>query len=248
MSTFPRALVLTGMHRSGTSLIARFLKMSGVDMGEVLLGEDPSNPYGHFEDMEILNFHLRVLGREFQGEQQWVPRPPRITEDDRCVATAFIARRRGKGHPWGWKEPRTCLFLNFWAELLPEAKFLFVFRHPWLVVNSLARRHSVSTNDRELHNRFLAAWILYNGEICRFYAKHRDCSVIFSLDSCIERPHQWVRLLVARLGYPFIERSFAESYDSSVLRLDPKLAGDTSVYLRMRASWVYRRLLALSQI
>ncbi|HXB12860.1 MAG TPA: hypothetical protein VNZ45_12810, partial [Bacteroidia bacterium] len=41
---------------------------------------------------------------------------------------------------WGWKEPRTCLFLNIYKELIPKAKYLILVRDYKAVVESLLRR------------------------------------------------------------------------------------------------------------
>lgn len=243
----PPAFILTGMHRSGTSLLGRFLAASRVHMGESLLPANAGNRRGYFEDIEILEFHRRLLGREFNGEQQWAPGPPRFVEDDRVDAAGLIAKRRGAGRPWGWKEPRTCLFLDFWGELAPEAKFLFVFRAPEAVVDSLARRHKVPLENRGTYDRFLGAWIVYNREILNFYRKQRHRCVLFSLDFCVGNPVRFVDFLSQRCRYDFHLASFLESYDGGLLKRDPEIQSRASLHLRIRAAWMYRRLLALGQ-
>src|SRR3712207_4073700 len=54
-------IILAGSHRSGTSLLGRYLMASGVNVGKTLLGPLPSNPYGHFEDLELVQLHERSL-------------------------------------------------------------------------------------------------------------------------------------------------------------------------------------------
>ena len=56
-----RPLLILGMHRSGTSLLAALLEDWGVHIGETLVGADVGNPRGHFEDRDILDFHTRAL-------------------------------------------------------------------------------------------------------------------------------------------------------------------------------------------
>jgi hypothetical protein len=46
-------IVVTGMHRSGTSLSASILAALGVAMGEQLLPADAANPRGYFEDLRL---------------------------------------------------------------------------------------------------------------------------------------------------------------------------------------------------
>ncbi|MBM4059289.1 MAG: chromosome partitioning protein ParA, partial [Planctomycetes bacterium] len=52
----PPAVVVVGMHRSGTSLVASLCQAAGIDMGTDLLGPHPGNGAGHFEDLEFLHW------------------------------------------------------------------------------------------------------------------------------------------------------------------------------------------------
>ena len=63
MITLPHTtvLVITGMHRSGTSLIAAILREAGVHLGDQLIGADTGNIRGHFEDVDFVQFHQTVL-------------------------------------------------------------------------------------------------------------------------------------------------------------------------------------------
>jgi hypothetical protein len=84
-------IIITGMHRSGTSLVARFVHHSGVDLGDRFVGAKPSNPYGHYEDVEILEFQRSILLREF-GHSMWVPGPPPINAEDRGKAKDLVKK------------------------------------------------------------------------------------------------------------------------------------------------------------
>src|SRR5687767_11000665 len=69
-----RPIVLTGMHRSGTSLVARLFIEAGVDLGRELLGTGEHNRAGHFEDQAFLSFHERVLiARDPSKRVLWEP-------------------------------------------------------------------------------------------------------------------------------------------------------------------------------
>lgn len=54
-------LIITGFHRSGTSTTAQLLHRAGLFFGYELLEALPSNPYGHFEDREVVNLHPQIL-------------------------------------------------------------------------------------------------------------------------------------------------------------------------------------------
>jgi hypothetical protein len=70
---------------------------------------------------------------------------------------------------WGWKDPRTTLFLDFWAEVVSDLQFLLLFRAPWEVVDSLFRRgDAVFGQDPDLAAR---VWLNYNQAILDFQAR-----------------------------------------------------------------------------
>src|SRR5882724_1528346 len=48
------AILVLGMHRSGTSATAGWLKTLGVNLGPYLMAEDPTQPKGYFEHAEIV--------------------------------------------------------------------------------------------------------------------------------------------------------------------------------------------------
>lgn len=169
---FP-ALVIAGMHRSGTSLAASLVASAGVHLGERLMGPERGNPLGHFEDIDFYELHRRALTANGLGSEGFTCQdsifvPPAVGDD----CDALVARRRGLGRPWGWKDPRTTLFLEAWRERLPEAVFLLLFRRPWEVVDSLLRRGDTAfaVNPR------LAAdvWLAYNRRLHDFFLAHRD--------------------------------------------------------------------------
>ena len=58
-----RAIVVIGMHRSGTSAVARGLAALGVDLGDDFLDAQPENPTGYWEDRGIVELNERVLRR-----------------------------------------------------------------------------------------------------------------------------------------------------------------------------------------
>jgi hypothetical protein len=180
-------LIIGGMHRSGTSLTASLVASAGINLGDQLLGSLPGNDLGHFEDIGFLDFHQLALctlglGAEGYAVQPPGPVPPSLERP----ARQLIAERRRNGRPWGWKEPRTTLFLDFWQRLVPDANYLFVFRRPEDVLDSLLRRGDIAF----AHNPRLGLliWLNYNRLIRDFIRSHPASCMILEISQVIADP------------------------------------------------------------
>ena len=155
------------MHRSGTSLVASLMQNAGVYVGDRLLGASKGNDYGHFEDLDFLELQSAVLETAGLGILlSAASEVPAFSEERRRRAEELLEERKDRPL-WGWKDPRTCLFLEEWRRLLPGARYLFVYRHPMEVALSLLRRGEdweVLVDPRCA----IAAWIAYNECLLRF--------------------------------------------------------------------------------
>ncbi|MGE5657097.1 MAG: glycosyltransferase [Actinomycetota bacterium] len=160
---------IVGMHRSGTSLTASLLQKLGVDIGERLVGPAYGNIKGHFENIDFVEFHKAVL--RSQGIDELGCTLQEVSIEGEFVEQAKqIISQNQRNCLWGWKDPRTTLFLNFWINLLPTVNFICVYRSPWEVVDSLYRR---ATDGSLLNSPEMAVkmWIHYNQEFLSFYQK-----------------------------------------------------------------------------
>ena len=54
-------IAVTGMHRSGTSLVASLLQSAGINIGQRLMNAGEGNVKGHFEDLDLVEFHESIL-------------------------------------------------------------------------------------------------------------------------------------------------------------------------------------------
>jgi hypothetical protein len=201
-AVLPPVLLVGGMHRSGTSLVASLCESAGLAIGERLVEPHASNPLGHFEDVDFYRFHEQVLSDNARVPAGYDPSDtvPFVSDRRRAEAGALLAARRGGGRPWGWKDPRTILFLDFWLEMLPEAKYLFVVRHPWQVADSLARRGDARFRDDA--ESALRLWYRYNASIRDFAELHADRVLVRSIDQFITSPHAVFADIRTRLGVP----------------------------------------------
>jgi hypothetical protein len=183
-------LVVAGFHRSGTSMLTQLLVEAGLFVGDDLLGSLPTNPYGHFEDREVLQIHRDILERHGY-DWQWDVTYPFFIGEDHWHRMRRFARRRELAHDtWGFKDPRVCLFMGAWKYLLPDAKFVIVYRDPGECVRSLESRQAVDLfegrGEAEAHLRFfrepdhgLRLWDTYNRSLVAFASGHlEDCLVL----------------------------------------------------------------------
>lgn len=220
-----RVLIVAGMCRSGTSLVSHYLKRCGLNMGEKLLPSDAGNELGYFEDEDFLNFHKAVLSKNgihtFHTDKANLP--IRVERADRDRALEMIRGRKNLGQ-WGWKEPRTTLFLDFWFEIVENARFLFLLRHPLGVADSLLRR---GTDPDILRKPILGlkAWRIYNEEILRFVKMHPEVSLVYKIDDLICEPEKicvklekqfQIKLNVASFEQVFSEEHFHLHYSHHV--------------------------------
>ncbi len=190
-----QTLIITGMHRSGTSLLASLLQRAGINIGSRLLGASRGNLRGHFEDADFYEFQdqaLRDRGQTFLVCQPFVFEPSQV-EMER--ARALIKEREGRP-VWGWKDPRTSLFLDFWHELLPDALFLFVYRHPLDVLLSLIRRGDLEN----LGSEGVESWFVYNSKIMDFVERNRESTVLSHAYSVTDQFEEFGRILTRKFG------------------------------------------------
>src|ERR1700761_3071 len=165
-----KTLIIVGMHRSGTSLGTNWLNKCGLQVGETLMGNAPSNVEGHFEDLEFLRIHEEILAANNL--------PATGLIDDKPVDVSLYQLEKLKSiigikdklfTQWGWKEPRTCLFLDTYRQLIPNAKYLVITRDYPSVVSSLLRRGFLDIDQRYENRNFLnkGIWTYFRRNKCR---------------------------------------------------------------------------------
>ncbi len=213
-------LVVVGMHRSGTSLTASLLQRAGLHIGRRLMGSNEANVKGYFENLDFYDFHQAVLKSQGVSEDGWTLQE-RIEVEDRFVDLAKqVVERSAVSRLWGWKDPRTTLFLDFWSQQLPQVKFLLVYRSPWEVVDSLYRRGSdrVLVEQPELAVKM---WLHYNRKLLNFYNQATDRCFLVNIETLVSDFNGFVAALNQKFG---LDLTVPEStgYDPALFqRLEP---------------------------
>jgi hypothetical protein len=214
-------VVITGMHRSGTSLVSSLLQRAGIHIGEKLLAANSANPRGYFEDVGFYEFHELLLHQRKQtylyvdGNFTFEP-----TDAERERACQLIAERSHRSR-WGWKDPRTALFLDFWEKLLPAGRFLFVYRHPIEVLLSLLRRGEFDRHPSLMMG--LHAWYIYNSHIKSFCDRHPDRCLLVHIDGVVRHSTRFSYLLQEKLklGFGLETEAFHQIYQVNELQITP---------------------------
>ncbi|MBI5825772.1 MAG: glycoside hydrolase family 99-like domain-containing protein [Chloroflexi bacterium] len=143
--------VIAGMHRSGTSMVARLLNLCGAYLGEEkeLIPAAEDNPEGFWENARFHKINEEILA-SFGGSWDFPPVletgwetgnnlsqiRPRVNN----LIYEFLPHRI-----WGWKDPRNSLTLPYWKTLFPDLKVVVCLRNPYDVYKSLSRRGYASS-------------------------------------------------------------------------------------------------------
>lgn len=161
-----KPIIIAGMHRSGTSLLARILDDLGIFMGKKISGNHEAK---FFQELNIWLFN------ELGGRWDSPPDMHFLLENkDMLELTTTILERsvhslafmrylgwknyffknrflRIKKNLWGWKDPRNVYTLPVWLKLFPEAKVIYIERHGVDVANSLKHRSLREMESRRKH-------------------------------------------------------------------------------------------------
>ena len=145
-----RPIAIAGMHRSGTSMVARLLQQAGLNLGDEtdLMPPAEENPEGFYEHLEFVRLNDEVLNVAGAG---WdCPPVTGFDWDDEALdpfreRALRLAAPLKERLPWGWKDPRNSLTLPFWRSVFGPLQTVVVVRNPLEVVTSLHRRNAFST-------------------------------------------------------------------------------------------------------
>jgi hypothetical protein len=152
--TSPRrtGLIVAGMHRSGTSALARLINLLGADMPRDIEPPNISNEDGHWEPKPVLALHDRIFAR---FDARWSSLSAigddalRSTADGKNLIEDIKSVIVGQYGNWPFfvlKDPRICLFISYWRTAFDDlgigAKFVFAFRNPLDVAESLRDREA----------------------------------------------------------------------------------------------------------
>ena len=169
-----RLVLIVGMHRSGSSLLADAVRRTGVPMGARFLQATDANPAGYFEHVDVVAAHdrlLRALERAWASPGALLDMPAGWL-DSAAAATARAelgALLAGEldAHEglFAVKDPRICRLLPLWqrvaADVGVRVSYVMALRGPAAVAASLTRRDGLGRDHGEL------LWLRHHLEAAR---------------------------------------------------------------------------------
>jgi hypothetical protein len=152
MSKTKAPLIIIGMHRSGTSLIAGLLHKAGIFMG---YKQDDNNESVFFQRLN--EFLFRQANASWDNPHNFLFIDQSFKDYARGLIELHLKGLRRVQYlgplrffryktikdidfPWGWKDPRNTFTVDIWKEIFPEARIVHVFRNPVDVAESLKNR------------------------------------------------------------------------------------------------------------
>ena len=155
-----RALIILGMHRSGTSMLAGSLRQTGLSLGNINT-KATHNKKGNMEHPAIMHMQEHLL---ISNGGSW-DNPPNEIKWEKLhlsVRDLFISSFKEEDM-WGFKDPRTLLTIEGWLEVIPDAEFVGIFRNPSSVVQSLQKRNDFTIE------KSLELWKIYNERLLQLH-------------------------------------------------------------------------------
>ena len=193
--------MVVGMHRSGTSFLTGSLQLAGLELGKHSAW-NPHNLKGNRENEDIVIFHDELLARHGFAWDNPPPSSLTWTEPDRQAARQWMAQYEGISH-WGFKDPRSLLLVEGWQRLVPNLRFIGIFRHPVAVARSLDARGGMP------QGQAFALWKAYNSKLLALHKIRAFPVLCFDEDE--NTLHQKLDSVLAELGLksPPDERFFS---------------------------------------
>ncbi len=220
-----KAVLVLGMHRSGTSALSRTINLLGIDLGDSFY-QGPVNPRGYWEHEPVMRVNDELLSH-FLGfwtssdplPDDWLTQD--VTRDARERLLRILKNDFGCKALWGLKDPRLCVLLPLYLDILDELEvephFIHCIRNPVDVALSLEKR------DQTQVEFSLVLWVRY---VCEaFYASFPYKNAFISFDSLLS---DWENTL-RTVGHQ-LDISWPRSIDATRVEIEQYLEPSLRVF------------------
>jgi hypothetical protein len=164
-----RAIVILASGRTGSSLLMQILNRLGMSVSAELTSASEQNVMGGYEDRNIFEIQTEFL--RILKTNQYLPLPenwrqnPAIKAKNDQLSTIIQDEISKSGTIWGFKDPRTVLFLPLWIQIFNSKRivpcYVLAVRSPQASVISYSRQYNRSEEISELF------WL------------HKNCSALY---------------------------------------------------------------------
>lgn len=183
-------------------------------MGSRLMPAGRDNPLGFFENLDFVEFHERWLRLNGYDRAGWAAPQQVHLSDEAYEEAAAIVSHNDMTSAWGWKDPRTTLFAEFWSEQLPHANFILLYREPTAVIDSLLRRRDEAiTVQPELAGR---AWMAHNEMLLQFLSSRRRRCLLVNVAAVARDSRAFLQMVAERLNLD-INISVASTFQQELM-------------------------------
>jgi hypothetical protein len=148
-----QAILVLGMHRSGTSALTRALSLLGAALPKHVARATPSNEAGHWEPERLVHLHDEMLGEAGDRWDNWRAFDPSALGAARFAhykaeIAHIIAAEYDEAPLILIKDPRICRFVPLYQDVLGslgiEPRLVLVHRNPLAVMKSLQARDGMT--------------------------------------------------------------------------------------------------------
>jgi len=251
-----RQLFMVSMHRSGSSILANWVKACGLDIGKRIPPPTLCNKASKHEDKDFLELHELLL--EFNGATMLTGLDRELGYDNylRAKAKSVLFVKNILSDQWGMKQPLASLFLDLWHDVNPEETYyISVVRDFWEVVSSMHNcqvgkikyRYTTETDlnaqleefdqrKKEFYNLYLSMWIRYNQEIIQHYNRsEKGNHLVIWMKDMLTSDRPMFEYLTDNWGFNLTYTPISEVYNPMYLHKLPETEFPFEPELRQRA-------------
>jgi len=211
------AVVVLGMHRSGTSALTRALSLAGYALPLRLLPAAKDNADGYWEPSAMVALNdrlLAALGQDWTGVA-----PLSLSELDgdtlasmRAKAADVLRHDYGDAEHFIVKDPRLARTMPFWEPVFravgAKPHFVYLVRNPLEVAHSLARRDDLE------QTQSLLLWV-GNALAALNATKHSPVAFV-DFDRLLAQPSASVDDVFRRLGSPRLPETAKAAINAAI--------------------------------
>jgi hypothetical protein len=144
-----KAIIILGMHRSGTSALSNLFVTLGGDGPATLMPPTQDNPKGYFESVPLYLLHDELLASAGSSWDDYTPIPESWTlspkaDEFRLKLEESLQSEYGRSGFFIVKDPRICRIVPLWRRALAQMQvsplFVHTHRNPIEVATSLHKR------------------------------------------------------------------------------------------------------------